>query len=138
MKKAKLHTICEIIILILCLLLSAGVNIFFPACGPKDDGSYMNCHNAQMAVSIAGAILLLLEVFSALCSRKKLALLLQALMIPGAILTMLLPQTIIHLCMMPDMQCRAVMRPAVLVIGALILVFSIIRTAMLAVGGKKA
>ena len=123
MKKNTPANITAYIVLLLCLALTAGVKLLFHACGPMmahDGGaSYMNCHNAEQVIAIIGCCMAalsgLLFVFENNLARTVIALIVGL----GGIAAAVIPNTVIKLCMMTDMRCHSVMRPAAAVIGGL-------------------
>ena len=112
--------------IVLCIILAAGVKLVFHACGPKEDGSWMHCHTAEntICISAVGMTLLLLGVF--LLRNRKGAFALSLLTTVAAALTALLPNTIIHMCMMTNMRCHAVMKPTVILLSVIIALISLI------------
>ena len=106
------------------LFLFAGIHFWFHPCAPKEDGSYMLCHWSGHAVEACAVVLLLLSVGLLLLKKEAAKAALAAAVIPVAALAMLFPGVLIPLCLMPEMRCRSLMRPAVLVTGALILVLA--------------
>ncbi|MBR1724055.1 MAG: DUF4418 family protein [Ruminococcus sp.] len=125
-KKSKLSLISGIVLVLLSAALCVGVKLLFHACGPMEDGRWMACHWAEQAVAAFGgsmtvtAVMLLIVKKSA--AKRGLAL----AMIPQAIAAALIPNTLISLCMMTDMRCHAVMKPAVIVISILIAVCALV------------
>lgn len=100
------------------LLLAIGVCTVFAACGPKDDGSWMHCHDVQIAIAICGAIATV--VFAAAAFVKSGAAR-TALFVVGAlvcIVVLLLP-SIMPMCMVDTMRCHAVMAPFARIMAAL-------------------
>lgn len=131
-KKARVGW-AEPVLLVLWLALFVGSMTLFSACGPREDGSWMNCHRAQTALTVVGGAGLLLALLRCFCKRRvRRGLDLAALLL--AILAILLPGTLIGLCMMPDMRCRAVMVPWTTVLAALA---GIVALADLIFGGKR-
>jgi len=119
MKKSKKITAMDIVLLALCLLLPLGAAWIFPACGAHEDGSVMACHWAGRAVLGAGAAMGALAVLRLfLSSGAKLGA--DAALILFAGYGEMLPGTLISLCMMSTMRCHALMKPAVIVVCALI------------------
>ena len=117
----KQNRAAEIALLALCLCLALGVKLAFHACGPKEDGTWMHCHTAENAVlCLAVAMAALSAAHLAVKPGAKLAL--DAAVLVLDIAAMLTPGTLVPLCMMDAMRCRAVMKPAVLVLGILIVV----------------
>ena len=124
MKKNNLMTAGGICLLVLSAAALLGTHFLFHACGPKEDGSYMTCHYAQSASEGTAAVLAVLALLLLISKSRSAMKAYAAAMVPVSVLMILIPNTLIPLCMMPDMRCRSVMRPAVLVIGILILLIS--------------
>ena len=115
--------ILDIILLILSALLCFGTKYLFHACNPKEDGSWMACHWAEQAVFGLGFLLLILSivlvfVFKDGKTKSGIALSMEA----AAALAAVTPNHLIRLCMMTDMRCHAVMKPAVMIISILIII----------------
>lgn len=112
--------------ILLSIFLAAGVKLVFHACGPKEDGSWMHCHTAENTVCICtvGMTLLLFSVL--LLRNRKGAFALSLLSAAVAVVTALLPNTIIHMCMMTNMRCHAVMKPTVIILSVMIALISVI------------
>lgn len=101
-------------------LFALGMKTFIRACGPMEDGTFMHCHTAEQALFAVALVMTgcgILSLFISGTARKLIAAAEFALSIVG----ILLPGTFISLCMMPDMQCRAVMRPGATVFCILML-----------------
>ena len=124
MNKKKSARLTAYIILLLCLTLAMGVKLLFHACGPHmaHDGSasYMNCHNAEQTVAIIGTCLTALAGLLLLLENKTVKTVIALVTGLGAIAAAIIPTTVIKLCMMTDMRCHSVMRPAVAVVGGII------------------
>ena len=115
----------NIILLVLSLILCAGTKFAFHACAAKPDGSWMLCHWAECAVFALGIALVLLSAarfFVADGIRAGISL----SFVPLSIVTLLIPGVVVPLCMMKDMRCHTVMRPAVIVLCVLIAALSVI------------
>ena len=106
------------------LFLYAGLHFWFHPCAPKEDGSYMLCHWAGRGAEACALVLLLFSVALLIVKKEAAKAALSAAMIPVAVLGMLFPGGLIPLCMMPEMRCRSLMRPAVLLTGSLILILA--------------
>ena len=118
-EKAKRITAGDIILLVLSLCLALGAALVFGACAAHGDGSVMTCHWAGRAVVGTGAAMSALALARlAVGRRARLGSDLAFIALAG--LAALLPGRLVSLCMMESMRCRAVMRPAVLVLSALI------------------
>lgn len=121
----------------LSIALCAGVKLVFHACGPVCmDGTagYMNCHNAETAVCAVGAGMALLSAAALATENRLLKILLSALVGLGGIAAAVIPNNVIKLCMMEDMHCHAVMRPAVIIIGALAAVSAVVHIILVKTG----
>lgn len=118
--------ISDILLLVLSIAFLIGSRTVFLPCAAQEDGSWMTCHWAGEAVSGLAAVMVVIALLHIIISDAKIKIGLSLAMIPVAILTILVPGTLVHLCMMDTMRCRAVMRPAatvfsVLIIGAAVL-----------------
>lgn len=120
----KKPNITDSLLLLFSLALCIGVKCLFHACGAKDDGSFMSCHWAEQAVfalslgMTAGSVL---RLFLNRQAKAGAALMLSV----TAVMTALLPGVFIRLCMMQEMRCHAVMRPAVIIVCVLLAVTGI-------------
>lgn len=119
MKKIKCR-IGGIVMTVLSIVLTVGVETVFPACGPKDDGSWMTCHHAGQAVFGMGIALTVISIISLVAGSGKVGAGASLAAVPLAVVTALMPGVFIGLCMMTSMHCHTVMRPAVIVICVLI------------------
>lgn len=108
------------ILLVLSLILTFGVLFVFHACGAKEDGSWMACHWAQQAVAGCGVVLAVISVYMFIVKDDSARHALARAIFPITVLAMSIPGGVIHMCMMESMRCRSVMRPAVLIMGVLI------------------
>ena len=120
------RTIRSWIPVILSLLLAAGTLTVFRACGPKEDGTWMHCHTAQNDIVIAAAILFVVFLAAALIKNITISVILHAAGIVISIVTMLIPGTLVSMCMMDSMRCYAVMQPFARVLSGLILITALI------------
>lgn len=102
---------------LLCLILCFGTKLWFHACGPKEDGSWMNCHWAQQCVFGIGLVLSVTAVLHFCVQNRKIKAGLSLGMVPTAVLAAILPSNLVPLCMMHDMRCHSVMRPAVMIVS---------------------
>ena len=102
---------------IIGLLLAIGVTTVFAACGPKDDGTWMHCHDVQIAILACGAIAT--AAFAAAAFLKDGVR--TALFVIGTIIciVVLILPSIMPMCGMDTMRCHAVMAPFARIMGAL-------------------
>lgn len=102
-----------------CLLLTVGVMTLFSACGQKDDGTWMKCHSAQMSVFYVGAVMTVLSAAAVFINKKAVFIIIKIITAVLAVTALLLPETIMPMCMMHTMRCYTTMKPFVLVVGAI-------------------
>ena len=121
MKKINITDVC---LLVYSAALCLGVKLVFHACGMKEDGSWMNCHWAEQAVFAISIGLTVTAGLRLLLSRQVKAGAALAMSVVS-VMTALLPGVFVRLCMMDTMRCHAVMRPAVIILCALIAVTGI-------------
>lgn len=112
-------TFMDILILLPGILLTIGVKTFFGPCGAHEDGSFGSCHWAGQAIFGIGIVLIAIGILHLIMSRPAGKMGLSLAVIPLALLIVLLPKKLIRLCMMGDMRCNAIMRPAVMILGIL-------------------
>ena len=125
MDQKKSHVgISDVILLLLTAVFLIGIRSFFAPCGPKEDGTWMHCHEAENAVFILGIALFAVSAALFLVKEVRARRILSAVILVTSVITALVPNVLIHLCMMSGMRCLSVMRPAVIVISVLIAVGS--------------
>ncbi|MBR1554993.1 MAG: DUF4418 family protein [Oscillospiraceae bacterium] len=122
----KLGLISDGILLVLSAVLCFGTKFLFHACAPKEDGSWMACHWAEQTVFGLGIVLLILSIMTFVFKDGKTKSGMQISMAVISALTLTVPNHLIKLCMMPDMRCHSVMKPAVMIISILLIVFAVI------------
>ncbi len=122
---------------VISLLLAVGVMTVFKACGPKEDGSFMHCHYVQLYVFFISLAMAAASVLSILIKKKTVQLVLCSLNAVAALITMLLPGTIMKMCMMKEMRCYTYMQPFVRICAVLILLCSIVTIVMQMINAKK-
>ncbi len=116
--------ICNIIITIATLFLLASSFIF--QCAPKEDGSYMNCHKANLTVAAISLAIIILCILLFTLKNKVAKQAIYVLAAIASIVCGIIPGILIHLCMMPEMTCRAVFRPTDIICSIVIFLFSIV------------
>lgn len=95
-----------------------GALTFFKTCGPREDGSWMNCHWANQTVTGLAAVMTVLSIARFfLGDGEKIGLDLSQIAL--AVLTAVLPGNLIPLCGMETMRCHTVFQPAALVLSVL-------------------
>jgi len=114
----KRDAVPAIVILILALVIAIGSQSFLGPC-VHEDGSFGTCHWAGRMLLGVGLLLAVQALLALALGRLRQGLYLA--MLPSAALGLLAPGTLIGLCGMNTMRCRMLMRPAMLILCALIL-----------------
>ena len=117
-------TIIDIIFVIISVFLCFGAEFIFNACGPKPDGSWMNCHQVQNITVLFGLAFTVLNI-ARLFFNNLVKLGISVANGIFSIVLMFVPGHAIHLCMMKDMRCWTVTKPVILVLSFAILALSI-------------
>lgn len=107
------------LIFVLALAVAVGSQTFLSPC-VHEDGSFGSCHWAGQALLGVGLLLAALALLSWVRTDVYLAIL------PAALLGCLTPGTLIPLCKMSAMRCRAVMQPAMILLCAVIALLALI------------
>ncbi len=118
MKKA---IIPAIITLVLALVVAVGSQTFLGAC-VHEDGSFGACHWASRALLGVGGLLAVLALAALVVPSALLGLYIA--MALTCVLGILTPGTLIALCQMATMRCRALLQPATTILFALSLAAS--------------
>ena len=122
MKNKKLNIgVSDIVLTVIAAVFLIGICTVFKPCGPKEDGGYMTCHWAGQAITGLSAVLLVISVMHMFIPDEKIKQGLSLAVIPVALLAAIIPGRVISLCMMDMMRCRAVMKPAVMIISVLMI-----------------
>ena len=113
--------VTDFLLLLLTILFPAGLFTVFKGCPAGEDGSWMSCHWAEMAVLGISCVLLICALIHLFVPDPGVKTGIDAAVIPMAALSIFLPKNLIRLCMMADMRCQVYMRPFAAVLSALIL-----------------
>ncbi len=124
-----------IIMTVLSVLLFVGILTFFAPCGPKEDGSFMKCHEMGQAVMwtacamtlFSGVSMFVPGMIKLVCSVVTVLLSAAAAVLPNVMTT----------CMSEKMQCNAVTKPLVMVIACLVAVVAVAKIAVVLKNRKK-
>ena len=108
-----------LITLILSVITAAGVKSFLAPC-IHEDGSFGVCHWAGQAVFGISILIAAQSAIAVIWNKKAMVRGLYVSIVLTAILGILFPGTLISLCGMATMRCRALMRPAVTILLAFI------------------
>lgn len=110
---------------ILSLVLAVGTQTVFRPC-IHEDGNFGTCHDAGLALTGIGVLLLILSVVGLFVKNKKAGALLCVGRAVLALAAIIVPGRVIPLCMMNTMRCNRIMRPASLVLAVLILALNLL------------
>lgn len=113
--------ITDVLLLLIAAAFLPGVLFVFHPCLPNADGSWMTCHWAGNAVAGLAGVLVVISAAHLLVRGDQVKLGLSLAVVPVALLACLVPENVIHMCMMRSMRCHTVMRPAVIVCAALMI-----------------
>ncbi len=103
------------VVLLLALVITVGSVTFLGPC-VHEDGSVGACHWASRSLLGLGLLLMILSLLAVLLPGTRAGLYLG--MGLTCVLGMLTPGTLIQLCKMSSMHCRAVMQPAMILLFA--------------------
>ena len=115
-------SITAVIILIVALVIAIGSQTFLGSC-VHEDGSFGACHWAGRA--LLGEGLLLAAMAALALGMKDMRSGLFTASALTALLGMLTPGPLIALCRMDTMRCRMIMKPAMTILMALVLIASV-------------
>ncbi len=114
----KRFSICALLNIVLSAVIAAGSVSFLGPC-IHEDGSYGACHWAGRAMFGIGLLLAAESVFTMFCGDSRIR---QGAFVPllfTSCLGCLIPGSLIDLCHMATMRCRALMQPAMLILCAI-------------------
>ena len=111
----KKQTVPGCIMLVLSLVISIGSLTFLQPC-VHEDGSVGACWWAGRSLLGLGCLLGILSVFALVSARARFGTYLGSIAL--CVLGTLTPGTLISLCRMSSMRCRAVMQPAMIILFA--------------------
>lgn len=129
--------VLDIILCVISVFFLVGIFTVFHPCGPKDDGTWMACHNAGNVVKIFAALLVIFSAVQVFIKNKFAKITLSGISAVIAFISALIPTCIMKLCMMKTMRCHAVMKPAVVIFSILIIILCLVDIFMQAKKSKK-
>ena len=129
-------SIVSLVAAVLGLVLAIGVMTAFSACGPKEDGTWMHCHDVQMAIAGCAAVIVVASALAAFLKGKgaRIALCLVAIVLCIAVIAL---PSIMPMCMMDTMRCHAVMAPFARIVAALAGILNIVGLVQAAKAGNE-
>ena len=121
----KRFSVCGLFNLVLSVVIAAGSISFLGPC-IHEDGSFGACHWAGQTLFGIGILLAAESLFVLLCVNSRTRQGIYGSMLLTAVLGCLIPGTLIDLCHMETMRCRALMQPAMIILCALTGMISLI------------
>ncbi len=118
-KPNKSFPVCGVVVFILSALFFIGSLTVFKPCGQTEEGTWMTCHWAGVAVSATAAVLCVQSLFHIIAGNKVKNGIALA-MLPTALSVIFIPEILIPLCMMKTMRCHSLLRPASIIFPVLI------------------
>ena len=131
----KRFPVVSLVSAVLALVLVFGVVTVFSACGPKDDGTWMHCHDVQTAIAACGAALTVVLALATFLKGKGVRIALYAVAIVLCIVVIALPG-VMPMCMVDTMRCHAVMAPFARIVAVLAGVLGIVSLVQALNSGK--
>ena len=116
----------DVVLLVFTILSVIGLLTVFKGCGPKEDGTWMTCHWAEVTEVGLGIVFSICAVLHLLIADGGVKKGIDLAIIPTALLAVNLPDFLISLCMANTMRCHVFTRPFILVINILIIVTCIV------------
>ena len=114
-----------ILVLVLAALIAVGsVTVIGPCV--HADGSAAACTGTGRAILIDGCVMAALALLALLIRKPGIRIILFAAAFCAAVAGILLPGTLMPLCKMDTMHCRAVMQPAVMILSGAAAITSLI------------
>ncbi len=117
--------ITDILMAVVSLIFVIGMRTFMAPCGPKEDGTWMSCHWAGEALFAFSIVMLVISVLHLVMGNAKLKIGLSLAVLPVAVMTAVIPQILISLCMMTTMRCHSIMRTAAIIICVVMIVLAL-------------
>ena len=93
------------------LLLAVGSMTVFSACGPKEDGTLMICHNAQIRIAMCGIGLAVLFAIAAFVKSKAIKLICDTAALVLSVVTFMTPGVFVQICHLSNMHCQVRLKP---------------------------
>jgi hypothetical protein len=112
------------IVITFAALLLLAVSLIFQ-CAPMEDGTYMNCHKASMTVAVLSCAIAALGILSLIVKEERKERILLGFTGIISVVNAMIPGIFISLCMMPEMTCRAVLRPMTILCSLIICLSSV-------------
>ena len=128
----------DILQFVVSIFLILGINFWFHACGMKADGTYMNCHEAEMIIKVISYIIIGLVVIKTLIRNSIFKAGISVGILSISLLMILIPKVLVSLCMYDSMACNKYMRPYTLMFGIIFIVISCVEIVLTYLKTRKA
>lgn len=123
----KISRILTLVLAIISVFISIGVVHIFHGCLGMHDGGFMRCHWAQQSIMVTSAILAVIYMVAFFIKDLNIRLGMLLSSFAFCVLIILLANnTVILLCMSPDMHCRLAMQPVSILLSGLLIVINAI------------
>ena len=133
---SKKFPVVSLVATIAALLLAIGVMTVFAACGPKEDGTWMHCHDVQMGIMACGVVATVALAIATFVKSKGARIALYVVAIIACVVVLALP-SVMPMCSMETMRCHAVMTPFARIMAAITAVLGIVSLVQAANADKK-
>mgnify|MGYP002626068916 CR=1 FL=1 len=121
-KKIKTDSIAIIFSVIYLFLM----NFIFMPCGIKEDGTFMNCHYAYRMILVCIVSILILSIIKFFIKNKYVGIGIIISTIIILIISIIIPNNIIPLCMIKTMRCHSIMVPANNIFAIIFIILSVV------------
>jgi hypothetical protein len=110
---------------------------FLFQCPPMESGAYMNCHQANLAVTVLSVVIVASGIGALLTRRRGISISFSGVAVLASGVAAIVPGVLVELCMMPEMTCRAVFRPVDIFCSAVVLLSAAVYLASEIKGGAR-
>lgn len=121
----------EYILIFVAAVLGIGVQTLFKGCGAMEDGSYMHCHTAQLYVFVLSLGLVIINIGNIFLNGIVARRIISFVSVILSLIVTVTPGILVPLCMMETMRCNAIFKPFVYVLGAILVVISVVNAVAL-------
>ncbi len=116
----------DLLLIAAACLFAVGIRLWFPVCGGMEGSAVtMSCHWAGEALKAVSILFSAFGVIHLLTPDGKMKAGMDLALAGLAVLTMLLPGNVIHICAGAEMACRAKTLPSALAFGAVLLLLAL-------------
>lgn len=120
----KKHNLIVIFQIILALVLAIGASSFFGPCRGME-GKVPPCKSASQTITYLGACIAILGAVALYLRNWKARIALSVVSLALSVVALLTPGTLHKLCMMETMRCNTVMKPATMILSAVLALLAV-------------